>query len=477
MFALLFVPVISRFVLIILFCGLFTGVAQAATQVPENQQQITLSFAPLVRKAAPAVVNIYTQTLVVERQVIPLFRDPFFRQFFGERFGRQLGRDRERVQNSLGSGVIVQNDGVIVTNNHVIEGADKIRVVLSDRREFDATIIGVDESTDLAVLKIEVPGEDLPFMEFRDSDDLLVGDLVIAIGNPFGVGQTVTSGIVSAVARSQVKVADVGSFIQTDAAINPGNSGGALISMDGRLAGINTAIFSNSGGSLGIGFAVPSNMVRFVVDGFVNSGSIVRPWLGAWGQPVTSDLVEVLGLDRPVGVLVNDLWPGGSAAIAGIEVGDVILGINGQDIYDANDLQFRIASLNVGGTATISLSRDNEPVELEVPLEQAPEVPERDLATLDNDSLLSGSVVANMSPALAEELRLSKFSPGVIILDIIRNTNAAYYRFQPGDLILELNDESVTSVDHLVQLTDNPPDINFISISRQGERYTLKVRQ
>ncbi|MBT4890838.1 MAG: DegQ family serine endoprotease [Rhodospirillales bacterium] len=468
---------LKKLMLVAIFYGLFSSSVYADTQVPQSVEQIKLSFAPLVRSAAPAVVNIYTQTIVKERQFSPLFNDPFFQRFFGESFGQQLGRERERVQNSLGSGVIVQSSGVIVTNNHVIEGADKIRVVLSDRREFDASIVGVDDRTDLAVLRIDAQGESLPFIDIRDSDNLEVGDLVLAIGNPFGVGQTVTSGIVSALARTQVNVADVSSFIQTDAAINPGNSGGALVSMDGKLVGINTAIFSKTGGSLGIGFAVPSNMVRFVVDGLLQSGSVTRPWLGAWGQAVTSDLAEALGLDRPVGVLVNDMWPGAAAQNAGIKAGDVILSIKSRDVHDPNELKYRIASLQIGGVVGLSIYRDGEIIQLNLPLEKAPETPLRDLTKVDDNSLLAGSVIANISPALVEELNLGDFTPGVIILEIERNSQAAQYRFRPGDRVLEMNGVVVTSVDHLIELINQSEHRWEIAVGRNGKVLTLRVKR
>ena len=284
--------------------------ALSEKRLPTSQAEIHLSFAPLVRKAAPAVVNIFTKKTVRSRSFSPLFDDPFFRRFFGENF--QFGpRQRRKVQNSLGSGVIVKSDGTIVTNHHVITGADEITVVLSDRTEFDAKILGSDERTDLAILKINPDGRKLPFLPFRDSDDLEVGDLVLAIGNPFGVGQTVTSGIVSALARTQVGINDLNFFIQTDAAINPGNSGGALITLDSKLVGVNSAIYSKGGGSVGIGFAIPANMVRSVLSGITTTGRIVRPWIGAEGQMVTQDIALSMGLRRPSGVLISSIFPKG----------------------------------------------------------------------------------------------------------------------------------------------------------------------
>ena len=271
---------INRFFAIVLALGLTVSLASnalAEKRTPSSKEQVMLSYAPLVKKAAPAVVNIYTRKVVRTRSYSPLFDDPFFRRFFGDTLRGVPAPTRKRVQNSLGSGVIVDGSGTVVTNHHVIAGADDVTVVLADRREFDAKIIGSDERTDLAVLKIDTAGEVLPSLKFRDSDDIEVGDLVLAIGNPFGVGQTVTSGIVSAIARTNVGISDLGSFIQTDASINPGNSGGALVTMDGRLVGINSAIYSKGGGSVGIGFAIPANMVRTVIDGLLGGGKLVRP--------------------------------------------------------------------------------------------------------------------------------------------------------------------------------------------------------
>ncbi|PCI44922.1 MAG: serine protease, partial [Alphaproteobacteria bacterium] len=299
----------------------------ADKKVPSSKIEVQLSYAPVVKRAAPAVVNIYTKRVVRTRSYSPFANDPFFQRFFGDRLG---GRPRERIQRSLGSGVIVGEDGVIVTNHHVVEGADEITVALSDRREYDAEIILDDEKADLAILRINTGGEKLPTLKFSDSDTVEVGDLVLAIGNPFGVGQTVTSGIVSALARTQVSGQDYQFFIQTDAAVNPGNSGGALIGMNGELIGINTAIFSRSGGSNGIGFAIPANMVRHVVSSALMGGELVRPWFGGGGQAVTSDIAESLGFDRPGGILVDDIYAGGPADKAGLEQGDVILSIDGK---------------------------------------------------------------------------------------------------------------------------------------------------
>jgi len=443
--------------------------------VPSSRDQITLSYAPLVKRAAPAVVNIYTKTIVEQRRVSPLFSDPFFKRFFGEDFGLQFGQPRERVQNSLGSGVIVNSDGTIITNNHVIEGADKIRVVLTDRREFDAELVGVDERTDLAVLRINSPDGNLPFLEFGNSDDLEVGDLVLAIGNPFGVGQTVTSGIVSALARTRAGVADIGSFIQTDAAINPGNSGGALLAMDGRLAGINTAIFSKSGGSLGIGFAVPANLVRFVIDGLGADGRVIRPWLGAWGQTVGSDIAESLGLDRPEGVLIRDLWPNSAADRAGLSRGDIILDVNGSSIASTMDLEFRLATLPVGQEASLSVLSTDGIRSISLPLEAAPSDPKPDTIRVEGKNPMSGLTVANMSPALGEQLKLDHISPGVTVLKIARGTPASRLRFHPLDRLISVNGTEISVVGDLKNHLQQDARGWEIVIERAGKRLSLVV--
>ncbi|MFN4284168.1 MAG: Do family serine endopeptidase [Alphaproteobacteria bacterium] len=426
--------------------------AQSVPQtVPQSREQIALSYAPVVKRTAGAVVNVYTKTVVQQRRASPLFDDPFFRRFFGE--GAGPSAPRERVQSSLGSGVIVDPSGLIVSNFHVAGGASEITVVLADRREFPAKIVLADERTDLVVLQIEARGETLPYLSLRDSDDLEVGDLVLAIGNPFGVGQTVTSGIVSALARTSVGISDYSFFIQTDAAINPGNSGGALVAMDGGLIGINTAIYSRSGGSLGIGFAIPSNMVRSVLASLKAGGKLVRPWLGASGQAVTAEIAANLNLPRPQGVLVNGLNAKGPAARAGLRVGDIVTGVNGREVDDPDALRFRIATLPVGGTATLGvLRRGGERLAVALPLEAPPEVPARDEATIQGNVPLAGAKVANLSPALADELSLPTEASGVIVLDVARGTISSRLGLRPRDVVMSVNGADVQSVAGLRRL-------------------------
>ncbi len=451
------------------------GALSAEKQLPSDQQQIQLSLAPLVRKAAPAVVNIYTRKIVRTRQFAPLFDDPFFRRFFGGQFDPD--RPRERVQNSLGSGVIVRSEGLIITNRHVIEGADQITVVLADRREFEAEVVGTDKRVDLALLRVDANGETLPFLELRDSDELEVGDLVIAIGNPFGVGQTVTSGIVSALARTHVGISNFGSFIQTDAAINPGNSGGALVGMGGKLVGINTAIFSKSGGSLGIGFAIPANMVRSVIAGVTDGGRLVRPWLGASGQPVTADLATSLNMSRPVGILINEIHPRGAAASAGLKIGDVVLSINGQEVNDPRALRFRIATLAVGETAKVGVWRHGRKKSFTVDLIAPPEAPPRETTELSGAHPLAGATVANMSPALADELGLDTFDGGVVVLRVRRGSSAGRLRFQAGDMVLAINGQAVISVRRLKGLMAERINRWRITVSRNGKKLKLVINR
>jgi Do/DeqQ family serine protease len=312
-----------------LILALSSPAAAQDRRVPTGAE-LKLSFAPIVQRVAPAVVNVYAAKVVENRN--PLFDDPLFRRFFGS-----PDMPRERVQRSLGSGVIVDPSGLVVTNNHVIEGASEIKVALSDKREFEAEVVLKDPRTDLAIMRIKDQRERFPAIEFGDSDDLQVGDVVLAIGNPFAVGQTVTQGIVSALARTQIGITDYQFFIQTDAAINPGNSGGALVDVHGRLAGINTAIYSRSGGSIGIGFAIPANMVKVVVASARGGGAaVLRPWLGAKLQAVTAEIAESLSLKRPSGALVATVSPRSPASRAGLRTGDVIVAIDGQIVDDPN---------------------------------------------------------------------------------------------------------------------------------------------
>lgn len=460
--------------MIMLTAVLLASPAHAQKRVPETQTEIKLSFAPLVRTAAPAVVNIFTRKTVTTRSFSPLFDDPFFRRFFGDQF-RSGKRSRKKVQNSLGSGVIVKADGTIITNHHVIKGADEITVVLSDRREFDAKIIGSDERTDLAVLKINAGREKLPFLAFRDSDDLEVGDLVLAIGNPFGVGQTVTSGIVSALARTQVGINDLNFFIQTDAAINPGNSGGALITMDGKLVGINSAIYSKGGGSVGIGFAIPTNMVRTVLLGLTGGGRVVRPWIGAEGQGVNSDIAASIGMKRPVGILINGVYPKGPANRAGIKVGDVIIGVRNHDVNDTESLRFRIATRPIGQTLKIKLIRRGKVRFVNFPVEAPPEKPKINKTELSGYNPLQGVTVGNLSPALSDQIGMNLLSRGVVILEIRRGSASQRFGFKPRDIVKEVNGDEIRTVGQLQRVLSQKSKQWNISINRNGKSLSMAI--
>jgi len=441
--------------------------------VPESQVAIKQSFAPIVKRAAPAVVNVYVQHRV-EQVVSPFGDDPFFGQLFGERFGVP----RERIENSLGSGVLVDPSGLVVTNNHVIQGSgeEEITVALSDGREFPAKIVLKDEHTDLAMLRLDAKGAQFPVIQFADSDSLEVGDLVLAIGDPFGVGQTVTSGIVSALARTQVGISDYQFFIQTDAAINPGNSGGALVDMDGKLAGINTAIFSRSGGSHGIGFAIPSNMVRLVVQSALKGVTVQRPWLGATLQPVTPDIADSLGLTTPSGALVAKLAAKGPAAKAGLVAGDVVVGVDDKEVKDPQGFEYRFMTKGIGGSAELSVLRKGAKLKTTIALLAPVEDPPRDARELVGRHPLSGCKVANLSPAVAQEVGLDDDSrQGVVVLDVKDKTPAARLGMKRGDIVVGLNNQKVASVAQLAAALDLSGGAWRLSLERDGKLFNLTI--
>ncbi len=417
------------------------GTASPMRVTPQSFEQVQLSFAPVVELATPAVVNVYATRMQEVRDPFAQM-DPFFRRFFGD---QMRPRPRERMASSLGSGVIVDPSGLIVTNNHVIERATDVRVSLSDRREFAADILIRDERTDLAILQVRELDEPLPALQIGVSDDLNVGDVVLAIGNPFGVGQTVTQGIVSALARTQVGVTDFQFFIQTDAAINPGNSGGPLVDLSGRLVGINTAIFSRSGGSNGIGFAIPTEMVNVVLAEAASGASFVaRPYLGAEVQSVTPAIAQSLGMRRPSGVLVADLVPGGPADDAGIRRGDVVVSIDGLQIDDPDAFVYRFATKGIGGTTSVEVLRDGRRRDLEIALVGPPETVPRDLRRIDGRSPFAGVEVINLSPAVAQEFGFEQ-TEGVMIVSVERGSIADQVGFRESDMILQVNDRRVST--------------------------------
>jgi Do/DeqQ family serine protease len=437
-------------------------------RVPTSAAEVRLSYAPIVQRVQPAVVNVYAAKVIQNRN--PLLDDPIFRRFFGV-----PGQQPEQMQRSLGSGVMVDASGLVVTNNHVIEGADQVKVSLSDKREFEAEIVLKDSRTDLAVLRLKDSHEKFPTLDFANSDELLVGDVVLAIGNPFGVGQTVTHGIISALARTQVGITDYQFFIQTDAAINPGNSGGALVDMTGKLAGINTAIFSRSGGSQGIGFAIPANMVRVVVASAKSGGNAVkRPWLGARLQAVTPEIAETLGLRLPTGALVANVVANSPAARAGLKPSDLVIAIDGQAVEDPNAFDYRFATRPLGGTAQIEVLRGGKTLKLAVPLETAPDGGRNEIV-LTGRSPFQGAKVANISPALADELHLDSDTAGVVITDLADGGTAANVGFQKGDIIISVNNQKIAKTADLDKAARESARLWRITLVRGGQQINVTL--
>jgi len=450
-----------------------TGVGQELGQpqrfVPQSRADAVPSYAPVVKRVTPAVVNVYASR-VEQQPRNPLFDDPVFRQFFGG------GPPQGRIAQSLGSGVIVDPSGLVVTNHHVIENMTDVKVALSDKREFDAEIVLSDPRTDLAVLKLK-GGGNFPTLELGDSDALEVGDFVLAVGNPFGVGQTVTQGIVSALARTQVGISDFGFFIQTDAAINPGNSGGALVDLNARLVGLNSAIYSRSGGSMGIGFAIPVNMVKVVVAAAKGGGTKVkRPWLGATLQSVTRDIADSLGLDRSSGALVAEVLPKSPAADAGLKRGDIIVSVDGQPVDDPEALGYRLATKPLGGVASLSVSRAGKLLVVPLKLADAPEIPPRETLKLAGNSPFTGATVVNLSPAVQEELNMATVVDGVVVIDVEEGSIAANVGLEKGDVVLEVNDVKIARTGDLNRATRTRQSLWKLTISRGGRITTTILR-
>lgn len=439
-------------------------ISQVQRAIPQSDAQISLSFAPIVQAVSPSVVNVYA-TRIEQRAASPFANDPFFSRFFGD----QYFQSRPRESRSLGSGVIVDAAGVILTNRHVIEGATDVRIALSDGREFNVDIAIEDDQTDLAVLRVrDAGGVSFPAIGFADSDALLVGDLVLAIGNPFGVGQTVTSGIVSALARTGVEATDYEFFIQTDAAINPGNSGGALVDMQGRLVGINTAIYSQTGGSVGIGFAIPANMARLVAEAGVTGDEIVRPWFGAKMQPVTADIAASLGMAAPHGAMITEVAPGGPAERAGFVSGDVILSVDGLRVDDPSAFNFRLATRPLGDRAQLERLRAGSTETVPFLVEAAPEPAETALATISANSRFSGVSVRQLDPALAEQQGLPYDATGVLVTAIEPGSPAEAMGLRINDVILALNDIELVDAATFAQIASQRVRTWQIILQREG---------
>jgi serine protease Do len=417
------------------------------------------SFAPMVRKVAPSVVNIYSTRIVHQRPLrSPFSNDPLFRQFLGDQFPNGE-RERTRREQSLGSGVIISPDGYILTANHVVEGADEIKVAIDDgKKEYTAKVIGTDPPTDVAILKIDA--KDLPAVTLADSDQLEVGDIVLAIGNPFGVGQTVTMGIVSALGRSVLGFNGYEDFIQTDAAINPGNSGGALVDAEGRLVGINTAIISRSGGNQGIGFAVPINMARRIMERLISGQKITRGYLGIKLQDIDAGLAEQFGLPDQNGALVDDVLLNAPAEKGGIKSGDVITAFNGKPVADWHSLMLAVSECAPGADATVKLFRNGRVQTVAVTLEELPaDAMQNQNGQNNSDSgnnstpdALDGVTVADLDQQLRLELKIPAGINGAIATDVDQDSNSAETGLQRGDVIVEINRQPVSDADDAVKL-------------------------
>jgi len=402
--------------------------AEQPRQAPRDAGAMKSSFAPVVREAAPAVVNISARGV---QQV----RDPFW------------GLPGQRQTGSIGSGVIVRSDGVVVTNNHVIENMQQIRVTLNDRREYAARVLLADSRSDIAVLQLEGVEDSLPVLRIDDQEEQQVGDLVLAIGNPFGVGQTVTTGIISALNRTETGISDSGSFIQTDAAINPGNSGGALVDMDGDLIGINTAIFSRTGSSTGVGFAVPATMVKRVVESAVGGAkAVVRPWLGVKGDTVSADIARSLGLSRPQGLIITEVYPQGPGARAGLEEGDVITAIDGAEINDQGGLNFRVGTRSPNDTVAVTILRDGRTQTVNARVSALPGDADPGQGTTVGQGALAGLQGVALNPALADRLGGDPFTSGVVVTGLQRNSIPARIGLRPNDLIVQVDGRPATSI-------------------------------
>ena len=431
--------------------------------VPQDRGQVQLSFAPVVKEVAPSVVNVYATT-VSQQARSPFATDPFFERFFGR---DPTFNSRPRESQSLGSGVLVDPSGIILTNSHVVHGATDVRISTADGREYGVDIALDDAKTDLSVLKIrDTGGRTFPALQFADSDRLQVGDLVLAIGNPFGVGQTVTSGIVSALARTGVESNNYEFFIQTDAAINPGNSGGALVDLNGRLVGINTAIFSQSGGSVGIGFAIPANMARVVAEAGISGGALVRPWFGARLQDMTPEIADSLGLDPPRGALIAEVAPGSSAASAGLRAGDVILSVDGFPTDRPSAFDFRLATKSVGTTVTIAYLRDGRQGSVAVPLAAAPSASADNLVTITGNSRFGGTSAETVTPDVAQEFGLPFNARGVVVTAVEGGSPAERMGLETGDIILSLNGRDMTDAQAFRSLVQSRPQSWQIVVQR-----------
>ena len=452
-------------IVMILAAFLAGSAAYADTAVPTSRAQVSLSFVPVVKEAAPAVVNIYAKTVVREQS--PFAGDPFFGELF-----RELGPGRPRVKNSLGSGVILSPGGLVVSNYHVVGQATQIRVALNDRREFEARVVLADKRLDLAVLKLK-GAQGLPALPLRNSDTVEVGELVLAIGNPFGIGQTVSNGIVSGLARSGLSLGGRGYFIQTDAAINPGNSGGALVDMGGRLVGINSSILTRSGGSNGIGFAIPANLVaQFLKQAEAGASHFQRPWAGVRAQTVDAGLAESLGLDRPEGVLLSQLTPGSPFEAAGLRRGDVVLTLGGVPVNSPEEMLFRMATLGVGTETGVTYLRRGQQSLGRLRLIAPPDTPPREALTITTGQVFQGLSLARVNPAVIEDLDLPQTAEGVVVTGV--QGYAGDTGLKRGDILLSINGDPILRPRDVLRAERQLTNYWEILLTRQGREIRLR---
>jgi len=483
----------------ILIIGVFVGLAlssrldimtpltaknQVSSRSIETLSQLSDALSEVAGVATPSVVNISTTRVIKQTDQAPFdfFDDPFFRRFFGDQYPQHPNIPKEHKEQSLGSGVIVSEDGYIVTNNHVIEKSQEIKVLLSNKRDYKAKLIGADPKTDVAVIKIEAKG--LAALPWGDSNKLRVGEIVFAIGNPFGLNQTVTMGVIGAVGRANVGIADYEDFIQTDAAINPGNSGGALINAKGELIGINTAIVSRTGGYQGIGFAVPSSMVKQVMESLIKYKKVVRGWLGVSIQEVTSDLAEEFGVKDLKGALVSGVMKGSPAEKAGIKQGDVILKFNGKDVEDTGHLRNMVSQSAIGTKVKVKLLRQKKEIEVEVSIAELPKklgeaAAEEDAAESQEESnALSGVTVRELTPELAKRFGAGEGDAGVVVVKVDAGSKAFEAGIRQGDVVLQVNQKDIATIEDYKKAVARlkAKERILLLIRRKGEDLFLTVR-
>ncbi len=459
--------------------------SQISSKTVDILTQLSDAQSEVAAVATPSVVNISTTRVIKSGEEIPgdLFDDPFFRRFFGDQFPHP-NVPKEHKEQSLGSGVIVSEDGYIVTNNHVVEKAQEIKVLLSNKRDYKAKVIGADPKTDIAVIKIDAKG--LPALPWGDSNKLKVGEIVFAIGNPFGLNQTVTMGMISAVGRANVGIADYEDFIQTDAAINPGNSGGALINARGELIGINTAILSRSGGYQGIGFAVPSSMAQQVMDSLMKYKKVVRGWLGVSIQEINGDLAEEFGVKDLKGALVSGVMKGSPAEKAGIKQGDVILSYDDKVVEDTGHLRNMVSQTPIGTTVKIKLLRQKKEIVVEVKIaELTKKLAETSTGgepsgqpKEEESSALTGLVVRELTPELAGHFGYDQHEKGIIVMKVDASSRVYDAGIRPGDIILQVNQKNVTTLEEYNKVVTKikAKDRILLLVRRQGQDLFVTIK-